>query len=170
MNKVYRKGFLLLVLIILSSCHRTEEITYYPNGQIHEVFNISTRDGKEIMVGPFISYYESGVVQSKGRLNHNSYMVGKWENYYSSGKIMSIVIYDWRGKMKSLNAWDQDGNQAVIDGTGTLELYYPDGSIMSRISYKDNHFDGASEGWYSNGQKEHEYFFFSQKSDIYFYF
>ena len=64
-----------------------------------------------------------------------------------------------RDILKTFDSWDQEGNHVIVDGTGTLVTYYPDGSIEQTATYKNCHFDGSNEGWYPSGQKEHEFFY-----------
>jgi antitoxin component YwqK of YwqJK toxin-antitoxin module len=111
------------------------------------------------MVGHSISYYETGTVYSEGKTNNKGVMVGKWVTYYPDGKTRTVEKHNRRGKLKTFDSWDQEGNHVIVNGTGTLVTYYPDGSIEQTVTFKDCRFEGANEGWYPNGQKEHELFY-----------
>ena len=155
MNKFFKTMLCASVVLALCSCQQPEEKTkYYPNGQIEEVCGY--KNGK--MDGKYVAYYETGVLQGEGKMSKGQ-MVGEWKHYYPDGKIKTIEKHDWRGKLETFDSWDQEGNHVIVDGTGTLVTYYPDGSIEQTATYKNCHFDGSNEGWYPSGQKEHEFFY-----------
>lgn len=155
MNKLFKTMLYALLVLSFCSCHQAEEkVKYYPNGQIEEI--CTYRNGK--MDGKLVVYYETGVLYGEGRMSKNRF-VGEWRTYYPDGRIMTIEKYNRRGKLKTFDSWDQKGNHVIVDGTGTLVTYYPNGSIKQMATYKDCHFDGSNEGWYPNGQKEHEFFY-----------
>ena len=150
---------LLLLMMSLCSCHQAEEKKKYdPNGHIEEICGY--RNGK--MHGKYVAYYETGALRGEGKMRHGR-MVGEWKHYYLDGRIKTIEKHNWRGKLKTFDSWDQEGNHVIVDGTGTLVTYYPDGSIEQTASYKGCHLDGANEAWYPNGQKEYEIYYIEGK-------
>lgn len=155
MNKFIKIELLFFITLLFTSCHQAEEkVNYYPNGQIKEI--CSYRNG--ILDGKQVYYYETGVLYGEGRTRNNE-MIGEWRYYYPNGEIMTIEKHNRHGKLLSIDSWDQNGNQVIVNGTGTLVIYYPDGSIKQTTTYKNCHFEGANEGWYPNGVKEHEFFY-----------
>ena len=155
MHKLLKTGLLFTMMLFLCSCHKEEEkVKYYPNGQIEEIWTY--RNGK--MNGNVLAYFETGILRSEGRMSNDKF-IGIWKHYYPDGKIRTIEKYNWRGKLKTFDSWDQEGNHVIVDGTGTLVTYYPDGSMEQTSTYKDCHFDGTNEGWHPNGVKEHEFFY-----------
>ena len=67
----------------------------------------------------------------------NGQMVGEWKHYYPNGKIMIVEKHNRRGDLKTFDSWDQKGNHVIVDGTGTLVTYYPDGSMEQRVTKID---------------------------------
>ena len=140
-------------LLFFSSCKKRTEILYYPDGTIKEKYEL--KNGK--YHGKYCSYYETGLVETNGQFREGV-MDGEWRYYYSDGKIMTVQMLR-KGNTVRFDSWDQNGNKVINDGTGTLTLYYPDGSKKSTNSYKNGHFDGANQSWYPNGIMESEQFF-----------
>lgn len=127
---------------------------YYPNGSLEEKGKV--RNGQ--FIGDYVYYSEEGIILAEGKFR-DGHPVGIWHYYYSDGSILSIQEYNKKGKTVALDCWDQNGNQVVKNGTGTFIKYFPDGSVESIINYKDYGLDGLNEGWYSNGIKEHEFYY-----------
>lgn len=141
-----------IMLVACCSCHKAiPQIKYYPNGRIEESGFI--RDGKPS--GDFKYYYSNGNLAGEGKYRRGI-PVGVWNYYFENGEIMTIQEYNRKGNTINLNCWDQRGNHAVVNGTGTITKYYPDGTIESIISYKDCYFDGLNGNWYPNGNKMEE--------------
>lgn len=157
MNRNVLIYFILLLVFILiySSCNKTNVYKkYYPNGSLEEKGKV--RNGQ--FIGDYVYYSEEGIILAEGKFR-DGHPVGIWHYYYSDGSILSIQEYNKKGKTVALDCWDQNGNQVVKNGTGTFIKYFPDGSVESIINYKDYKFDGLNEGWYSNGIKEHEFYY-----------
>ena len=146
---------LFIILLVFSSCHKkVPQTTYYPNGRVETTYFV--QNGK--LSGDYKVYYENGNLYGEGQ-NRKGYPVGVWKTYYPNGKIFVIEEYNRRGKLINFNAWEEDGSHAIIDGTGTIKKYYPDGSLESIVSYKDCRPNGANEKWYPNGVKEYESYY-----------
>jgi antitoxin component YwqK of YwqJK toxin-antitoxin module len=71
---------------------------------------------------------------------------------------MNIAIYNM-GKLINLNSWDYNRKHCIIDGTGIIKYYYPDGNIQGISEMKDSKFHGRWTSYYPNGQIEYEHFF-----------
>lgn len=156
------KSFFLSILTLFfflsfCSCNKRTETTYYPNGEIKEKYQ--TRNGK--YVGKYNYYYENGVLETKGNFR-NGKMDGEWVYYYPDGKIMTIQTIR-NGNTLRFDSWDQFGQKVINNGTGTLTIFYPNGSMKSTTSYKNGHLDGTNQSWYSNGLLESEQFFVEGK-------
>lgn len=144
---------ILFFLLSCYSCNRKTEVIYYPNGRVKEKYE--QKNGK--YDGECSYYYEDGTLQAQGKFK-NGKMDGDWIYYYSDGKVMTIQkIQD--GETIFFNIWDQKGNKVVNNGTGTIVLYYPNGSIKSTNTYKNGHFNGIIRSWYPDGSLEYEQFF-----------
>lgn len=147
--------YLFLILLAFSSCHEEVPHTkYYPNGGIEETCYL--RSGK--LSGDYKKYDENGNLISDGQFR-NGHPVGIWKSYYPNGNIMLIEEYNRRGNLINVNAWEEDGCHAIVNGTGTIKQYWPDGSLRSIDSYLDCRPEGVNEGWYPNGVKEHEFYY-----------
>jgi len=119
----------LLLASILCSCKHEEYTEKYDNGQLH-VYGI----------------YK------------NEKMNGEWKFFYSDGSLQSIQIFK-KGKLVSIDFWDQNGTQVIINGSGIAKSYFPSGHVESITSYKDNVLDGKCEIWYSDSVKASEVFY-----------
>lgn len=154
-RRTFHSIILFLLLLSTFSCNKPNVYKkYYPDGSLEEKGEV--RNGK--FTGDYVYYSEKGIILAEGKFR-NGHPIGIWYYYYSDGSIQSIQEYNKRGKTVVLDCWDQNGNQVVKNGTGTFIKYFPDGSIESNINYKDYKFDGLNEGWYSNGIKEHEFYY-----------
>lgn len=147
--------FILIIFCFLTCCSDNKELEtiYYPNGIIQEQHE--KRNGK--YDGDSFYYYENGMLQSQGRFKRGK-MDGEWNYYYPDGKIMTTQKIK-KSKTLVFDCWDQDGHKVVNNGTGTITIYYPNGSIKSINSYKNGHFDGTNINWYPNGLMENEQYF-----------
>ena len=153
MKSFFFKIVILFSLLSINSCNKQVEITYYPNGQIKEKYQL--RKGKHN--GECIFYYEDGTLEAKGYFR-NGKMDGEWIYYYPDGKTMTLQTIR-NGNTIRFDSWDQIGQKVIDKGTGTLIIYYPNGSIKSTTSYKKGHLDGTIQSWYPNGLLESEQFF-----------
>lgn len=150
MKSVLKYILLSIIVLSLHSCNKKTEVTHYPNGEIKEQYQ--TRNGQN--VGEYVYYYENGVLGTKGKFRKGK-MNGEWYYYYPDGKIMTIQTIR-KGKTIRFDTWDQSGQKVIDNGTGTITLYYPNGSKKSTITYKNGHFDGTIQSWYFNGTMESE--------------
>lgn len=146
----YALLFIFIVLVTSVSCQKQEQTIRYSDGSIEQSYFLKNgeKDGK------FCAYYEDGQIEATGYYRKGN-MCGVWCYYYPNGNL-KLKQKIRKGKTISIDAWDINGKQVVICGTGTIISYYPDMTKKSVISYKDCHIDGVSEGWYPNGVKEYE--------------
>ncbi len=149
-----RYHLLILILCFLTVCTKTVvKKDFYKNGQLKE--EISYKGGQAH--GLYEAYYENGKLRVKG-IYENGKMVGTWKYWYDNGSLMSQGTYE-ENKLINLQAWDKEGNQTIKDGTGTAILFYPDGTPMSQVTYKDCLMDGEWKTWFENGKLESEFYF-----------
>ncbi|MBR0176719.1 MAG: toxin-antitoxin system YwqK family antitoxin [Bacteroidales bacterium] len=146
---------LAIFLLVCCSCHKDiPQTKHYPNGNVEELCYL--RNGE--LSGSYKAYYEDGTLHGEGQFRKGR-PVGVWHYYYPNGDIMTIEKHNRKGKTVSFDAWDEEGRHVVQDGTGTIVKHYPDGSIESRVGYKDCMFEGTNEAWFPNGQKRYEFFY-----------
>lgn len=139
----------LIIIFSLSACSKEEvKKEFYKNGQLKEV---TTYKGHQLY-GPYEAFYENGQIRAKGSYEEGK-MVGTWKYWYENGLQMSEGTYKGN-QLVNLQAWDKEGNQTIKDCTGIAILYYPDGSPMSQVSYKDCLMHGEWITWFEGGQEE----------------
>jgi antitoxin component YwqK of YwqJK toxin-antitoxin module len=144
--------FLLLILLVGCSNEKVEK-EFYKNGQLKEAVPYK---GRQIH-GEYEAYYENGQIRAKG-FYEGGKMVGVWKYWYKNGSPMSEGTYK-ENQLIDLQAWDKKGDQTIKDCTGTAILYYPDGSRMSQVSYKNCLMHGEWITWFKNGQVESEFYY-----------
>jgi antitoxin component YwqK of YwqJK toxin-antitoxin module len=138
-------------LLLATNCKNAElKESYFANGKLSERYTLV--EGK--FHGKYTSFYENGNLRAEGQYENNI-MVGEWKYYYEDGEMLSRQKFE-KGKLIFLEAWDEESNLIVKDGTGTFILNYPDGSKMSSTSYKNCKKNGAWISWYENGVKANE--------------
>lgn len=117
----------------------------------------------------------TGVVLLEGRVV-NGRMVGKWLSRRANGSRQQESLYEGEQRLL-LWAWDPQGNPMVAEGTGeyverdesgqlayrapfeqgrlsgTVTLYYPDGSVLQSVQYAAGRQHGRVERYFVSGQK-----------------
>jgi hypothetical protein len=91
-----------------------------------------------IYSGKYINYFNNGSIWDEGTL-WNGKLNGKVTIYFKNGNIKSISDY----------------NYGVLDGE--VNEYYKNGVLNTRTWYKDGIGDDIREGFFLNGQVEHEF-------------
>lgn len=107
--------------------------SYYDESKsvIKEEFTLRS-DNSKILQGPYIAYYENGVIRIEGNYVNNL-AHGEWRFYFQSGRL----------KMKG----------KVINGnnTGPWEYYHEDGNVSMRGTFNKNLRIGRWKTYYPNG-------------------
>jgi antitoxin component YwqK of YwqJK toxin-antitoxin module len=92
------------------------------------------------------SYYQGGLQE------------GPFTRWHANGQESCRGIV--RGGNSLLtDAWDLDGHPTLVDGSGWLLLFYPDGSEKEVIPYEQGILEGQKARWHPNGQKKSEIFY-----------
>lgn len=98
---------------------------------------------KGIREGPFVTWSNSGLLQSRG-YNKNNLRNDLFEEFYANGKEKSVVQY-LNGKIETFSRWQPDGQKcpytSVKGGTGIVVYYNEDGAIDSNESYYNGELD-----------------------------
>lgn len=145
---------LFLLSVLLMACSDEKVVKeLYSNGQIKEAIPYK---GDQIH-GEYLAYYESGQIRAKG-LYEDGKMAGIWKYWYENGSQMSEGTYK-NNQLINLQAWDNGGDQTIIDCNGTAILRYPDGRPMSQVSYKNCLMHGEWITWFEDGQVESEFYY-----------
>ena len=140
-------SFLIFILLLAcSSVNRIEKKTYYPDNKLNEEF--FEIDGKKD--GLYKQYSENGKLAAEG-FYKNGIMDGIFKSYYENGNLLSIINYQ-NNEPININTWDQSGKHVIIEGNGTLILYFNDGTPRLKQSYKNNKKNGTWTFWYENGR------------------
>ncbi len=139
-----------MIFGFVSCSNRIEKKTYYPNNILDEHY--FEKDGKKD--GPSKLYYENGKLAGEGNYE-NDLQVGEWKTYYENGSLLSVVNYVL-GLQTTFDAWDQKGNHVIVNGTGTLTIYYDNGNPKLQTTYKSFKITGKLTKWFENGKMEEE--------------
>jgi len=152
MNKLKLASFLLLLLILLSSCKNTKT-EYWPNGSLKSEIQMKNK----LYHGHAIFWYDNGNKELECYYENNV-LQGPKIRYYPSGQKKEEFYYN-AGKLDGLSVtWYTDGGKssecAFINGlmNGPYHEYYPDGAIMVDGHYLGGKFTGK---WfyYDSSQK-----------------
>lgn len=149
-------------------------IFYYENGQLKEkaYYKNGKKEGKQV------EYYESGAIKSISTYKNNIFN-GQSKIYYENGNIQDEINYK-NGKPNSMKTYRDNGslladvnfynddkmnvvkyyengnimlkrdlqNDKII---GIEEWYRDDGTLLSKVSFKDGKQDGLSKTFYGDG-------------------
>ena len=129
---------------------------YYPNFQLMEKYSYkdSLPDGK------WIGYFKDGETKHVKRFEEGKKQ-GKWEYFTELGDVHTFELYEnnkrngeWykkaEGKDVNYQFWDMDSLISEY-----ADLYYPNGQLIEKISYKEGLKDGKFTGYYQNGAKKY---------------
>jgi antitoxin component YwqK of YwqJK toxin-antitoxin module len=130
---------------------------FYSNQKIEQVQVDTTVDGKPYL---FVKHYlENGLIDFSGYYNRETNLYSIWSEYYENGNLKSITnkingnykyyfdngqlcterIYEGEKLMDVLSNFTKTGEKnnpgTIKNGTGTLNLYYPDGTLKETIEY-----------------------------------
>lgn len=147
-------------------------IDYYPDGSVsyQSEYKTGRRNGpftgryedgtlavtgnylRDELHGKYVSYYESGKVSSTGEMNRGM-NIGDWTFYYPSGQPMLENRFTVGGDtVYILNAWNPDGRQTVVDGSGEYTEYYESGETKQRGKVKEGWRSGEWKTYSLSGQ------------------
>lgn len=116
--------------------------------------NLTCKDGE----GYIYNYYENGILKSKIKIHR--FLKDTATYYYPTGQPAKEILYfndDSRPSIwiseSYLKAWNNNGDQTIINGTGWLNEYDED-SIKTRTDYKNGKMDGKRIIFYKSGRKK----------------
>lgn len=160
--------FLLVFIIVIPilSCQKEQEIKYYKSGSIEARIDL---DSNGVPNGPFETFYQSGVLRSKGNWV-NGIGNGYRERYYENGQIKEISYWRNRKLHGGLNLFFPNGSAQLkanyVEGKkiGIYKIFNKDGTTS------EIHLFGPNEELYylvkfSNGRKDLEFIFPSFQID-----
>ena len=142
---------------------------YYKNGALQEQVNFE----KGMKSGEAKSFYISGELKAKTNFLRNredglfesfypngekmtvgnykaAYKIGEWLTFWPNQTLKTKVMYTWDDP-KFVTASDSAGTETMIDGNGSLYTYFSDGSLQSKITYKDSVKHGDFKEYYFSG-------------------
>lgn len=121
--------FVLVFIVLISSCGRGIKCKYSPDGVLLE--KVHVKNGRNH--GEFIEYWENGGIKKKCYFKEGE-LHGKMEKFDSLGNIISESFF--------------------IDGVreGKMIKYYSDKSIMEIIEYKNGWKNGENFQYHQNGR------------------
>ncbi|MDX1627848.1 MAG: rhomboid family intramembrane serine protease [Fulvivirga sp.] len=117
---------------------------YYINGdiQMKGVYDKDLRDGVFIYYSDHLTYEAAGLYDQERK-------VGKWEYFHDNGEIAKEVRYSDRAYV--INAWDENGNQLIESGDGSIHEKYWNGITKSYTKYIDGLEDSVAYGYHNDG-------------------
>ena len=129
---------------------------YYPNYQLMEKY--AYKDS--LPHGKWIGYFENGETKHVKRFEDGKKQ-GKWQFYTELGDIHILELYEndkrdgeWYKKGDGNDVhyqfWDMDSLISEY-----ADLYYPNGQLKEKISYKEGLKEGKFTGYYQNGAKKY---------------
>lgn len=149
-----------IVFIFLSAGSAMSQVlvrTYYDKGeaQIKEEFYIKSNNDA-ILDGPYISYYENGVVKSEGEFRKNI-SSGIWTYFFENGKPrmrgevregtnFGVWTYYYETGVKKMEGLIVDGKRE-----GPWILYYKNQSKQSEGPFVSDHKSGTWTHYFSSG-------------------
>lgn len=90
---------------------------------------------EDIYVGPWVSYYPTANIKSKGNLDNEGELTGEWQYFYETGMKKEVTNYQ--------------GGKA----NGKSESWYDNGLRYNTCTYKDDELNGLETTYYYNGHK-----------------
>lgn len=139
----------------------------YRNGLRHGAYSAYFSDCKkgqeanfanDTLIGPYVKYYWSGKVHTKGNMDMRS-TTGVLDIFYANGNIRKREEYR-NGKQYAYMEYDVNGTlteeRKTIHGelTGTKYFYGSEDQLLSREQTLDGKRHGTSEYFYANGAKK----------------
>jgi antitoxin component YwqK of YwqJK toxin-antitoxin module len=133
--KLFIPLFLLLVSTPVFAQRPEEKIVRFPNGNIREKYSFYRKsDGKEILHGKRIAYFDNGTKFDEGELRN-----GKFEGlrtfWYETGQKQSEGYYKNDLPIGFWSAWHRNGKKAL------------------ECNYKNGQFDGICLYWNEQGRQ-----------------
>lgn len=125
----FEDGKLNMVTVYQDSIVYIMEL-YDTNGQ-HLVQNGS---------GDYTSYFESGIVQSKGKIQNGKF-TGVWKFWHEDGTLSEIGKYT-DNEYLLMDKWDISGRHYIDAGTGYEVIRYENDTIASEGAYKNGYIEG----------------------------
>ncbi|MFN3840701.1 MAG: toxin-antitoxin system YwqK family antitoxin [Cyclobacteriaceae bacterium] len=154
------KALPVLVLVVLSTGAFAQGFTrqtwHDPERKhLKEVYVVKDTI-RNMMHGPYTSYFLNGNIESKGFFNNNE-TTGIWEFFYESGNLKM------RGALRqntNFGKWEYfyESGQKSMEGTvngrsreGDWVMYYENGTVKETGSYKNNQRNGVWKSFYEDG-------------------
>jgi uncharacterized protein len=129
---------------------------YHDLAKLHikEVYHL--KNNTTIVQGPYISYFISGNIESKGQF-YNDETIGVWEFYYETGKLKmrgelranvnhGVWEYFYEGGQKSM-----EGALAEKQKSGEWKIYFESGHLKEVGSYHRDKREGIWKTYFEDG-------------------
>ena len=156
---------------------------YFDNGNLLGIGKWQTNGKDEIFTGPWVFYFESGQIKSKGNFNENGQKAGDWEFFHDNGKIKQKCTFVNGSLEGKVTSWFNNGNiseESIYKNNmlnGENRTYYYNGLIQTInhytddkkegeekrytfegypdyvASYKNDELDGTVKGYHNNGKQ-----------------
>lgn len=139
-----------------------EKFVYDKKDKAYQKESKFTTSGLQVLRanGNYISYHKNGGKDTEGQVINGKKGSGIWTNYYVNGqkkseeKLAEGSFFSDEVKNVMLNFWDEEGNQLVTKGSGTLSYKTKD-SLVFEGAYKKG-FKSGKWTIYSGDQKRYE--------------
>ncbi|QEC68406.1 tetratricopeptide repeat protein [Panacibacter ginsenosidivorans] len=165
-KKIY--AFVKSATDYFSAIRRTEKLQYtarmantqqyyFSDGSLLGIGNWHNNGKEDIFTGPWVFYYENGLVKSKGNFDDNGEKTGDWEFYFDNGKLKqkcSFINGMLEGKVTT---WFSNGNISdeniyVHDKlNGENKTYFYNGLLQTINHYIDDKREGEEKGYTYDG-------------------
>lgn len=155
------------VLVLVSCCILVQHAllgqgvtrqTYHDPAKkyIKEVYKVKDTI-RNVLHGPYISYFMNGNIESKGNFSNNE-TAGVWEFFYETGSLKM------RGMLKqsaNYGVWEYfyESGQKSMEGTingrnreGIWTMYYENGNVKELGEYSGNRRNGLWRSYYEDGK------------------
>lgn len=129
MKKISTVAFLSLLIVLCSSCTKTEK-NYYPDGNVQSI--ITYRMGKEH--GKTTYFYDNPNTLEMEVEMKNGKRNGEFRRYFENGNLDTHCVYV---------------NDSI---EGVQTIFSPDGKKVQESTYKNGRLDGMYKAYHLNGE------------------
>ncbi len=126
-------------------------------------FNEEVKKEGDKMIGPYIGYSTTGLINAKGTFNEDGKYEGAWK-FYEDGLLSTQAEFKNGELHGKRTTYYHNGSRrrvmTIVDDKldGPIEEYYSCNQIYNRIPYDDNGKEhGEAEYYYSTGEVSHRF-------------
>ena len=143
----------------------------YTSGTLTGEGKVRDNGGNSVQIGPWVFYFDNGMIRSRGLLNNDGQYMGTWETFYKNGMRNEIVNYHNDTLQGTDSSWFSNG---VLDATGnylngnlegTVNFYYYNGLKKIITHYHNGLKNGAETGYSSAGYLEYRNTYLDDKKE-----